>query len=106
MKDSFKIDPKIENQGVKEIKRLLHKHSMLPLHLAQCINVQSIRTYEILNNKRRITADTDLRLCKFFELKEGHFLKLQTEYDLALTKANLSAKLAKIKTIRETAIKC
>lgn len=65
--------------------------------LALGIGVQSIRISEILNNKRRITADSDLRLTKFFKLPEGHFLKLQTSHDLALTKQKISSKLKSIK---------
>ena len=101
MHNSYTSDPKIIHQGIVEILKLLKKHSIVPNALAQAINVQSIRIYEILNNKRRITADTDLRLTHFFCLKEGFFLNLQTQYDLALTKELLSAKLTKIKTIKE-----
>jgi plasmid maintenance system antidote protein VapI len=43
---------------------------------------------------RAITGDTDLRLCKFFGLSEGYFLRLQNAYD---TKRRIAAQLAKIK---------
>jgi plasmid maintenance system antidote protein VapI len=35
----------------------------------------------IVNCTRDVTADTDLRLCKFFTLSEGYFLRLQNAFD-------------------------
>jgi hypothetical protein len=46
---------------------------------------------------RDISADTDLRLCKFFGLSEGYFLRLQNAYDTLEAKRRLSAELARIK---------
>ena len=44
-----------------------------------------------------ITGDTDLRLCKFFGLSEGYFLRLQNAYDTLEAKRRIAAQLAKIK---------
>ena len=41
--------------------------------LAQAIGVPGNRIHAIVNGTRDITADTDLRLCKFFGLTEGFF---------------------------------
>ena len=65
--------------------------------LAQAIGVPGNRIHAIVNATRDITADTDLRLCKFFRLTEGYFLRLQNAYDTLEAKRRISAKLAKIK---------
>ena len=40
------------------------------------------KSKEILQDKRKITADTDLRLCKYFGMSKGFFLRLQMDLDL------------------------
>ncbi|HEV2098626.1 MAG TPA: HigA family addiction module antitoxin [Stellaceae bacterium] len=44
--------------------------------LAQAIGVPGNRIHAIVNGNRDISADTDLRLCRFFALSEGYFLRL------------------------------
>lgn len=65
--------------------------------LAKEIGVPAQRIGEILTGKRSITADTDLRLCRFFGLSDGWWLRLQADYDTELAKATLARTLAKIK---------
>ncbi|MCM5555467.1 HigA family addiction module antitoxin [Pleomorphomonas sp. NRK KF1] len=50
--------------------------------LARAILVPPRRINEIVLGKRSITADTDLRLARYFGLSEGFFLGLQADYDL------------------------
>ena len=50
--------------------------------LARAINVPPRRINEIVLGKRAITADTDLRLARYFGMSEGFFLGLQADYDL------------------------
>lgn len=64
--------------------------------LASAIKVPSNRIHSIVRGQRSITADTDLRLCKFFGLSEGYFLRMQTDYDLLEAKRLLADKIAKI----------
>ena len=64
--------------------------------LAKAIGVAANRIHAIINNTRRVTADTDLRLCKFFRLSEGYFLRLQNAYETAEAKRNLGNKLDRI----------
>jgi len=71
--------------------------------LAKEIGVPAQRIGEILAGKRAITADTDLRLCRFFGLSDGWWLRLQADYDTEVAKANLAKALAKIKPWKETA---
>ncbi|MFM9104831.1 MAG: transcriptional regulator, partial [Cyanobium sp.] len=49
---------------------------------------------------RAITADTDLRLCRFFGLSEGFWLRMQGRHDLKLAKQALESVLPKIEPIQ------
>lgn len=50
--------------------------------VARAVHVPPRRINEIVLGKRAITADTDLRLSRFFGVSEGFFLGLQADYDL------------------------
>lgn len=71
--------------------------------LAKEIGVPAQRIGEILAGKRAITADTDLRLCRFFELSDGWWLRLQADYDTEIAKMTLTKVLEKIKPWKEVA---
>lgn len=57
--------------------------------LARAIQVSPRRINEIVKGQRAITADTDLRLARYFGVSEGMFLALQAEYDLMERKREL-----------------
>ena len=65
--------------------------------LAEAIGVPGNRIHAIVKGGRDITADTDLRLCKFFRLSEGYFLRLQNAYDTLEAKRRIADQLAKIR---------
>src|SRR5579871_4899862 len=65
--------------------------------LAESIGVPGNRIHAIVNGTRDITADTDLRLCKFFGLSEGYFLRLQNAFDLLEARRQVSGEIDKIK---------
>lgn len=54
--------------------------------LAKDIHVPATRIHAILKEGRSITADTALRLERYFGLSEGYFLRLQAHYDIRKTK--------------------
>ena len=75
------------------ISEILKEEFMEPLgltayRLARGIKVPVSRIQEILYDKRRITADTDLRLCKYFGMSNGFFLKVQMDLDLREAQTN------------------
>lgn len=72
--------------------------------LAKEIGVPPQRIGDILANKRSITADTDLRLCRFFGLSEGWWLRLQADYDTAMAKGTMAKTLAKITPLARVAL--
>ncbi len=53
--------------------------------LAKEIGVPATRIGEIVAGRRAITADTDLRLCRFFGLSNGYWLRAQAAYDTEVT---------------------
>jgi len=63
--------------------------------LAKDISVPPRRINEIVQGKRSITADTALRLGKFFGMSAQFWLNLQTRYDLEITEDLLSDRLDK-----------
>jgi addiction module HigA family antidote len=69
--------------------------------LAKAIGISPNRIAEIVNNRRRITADTALRLSLHFGNSPEFWMNLQTHYDLKLARRNLKPADAKrIKTVR------
>jgi addiction module HigA family antidote len=65
--------------------------------LARAIGVPPRRINEIVLGKRAITADTDLRMTRYFGLSEGFFLRLQTDHDLMARRRQIGEKLKAIK---------
>lgn len=68
--------------------------------LAKAIDVPANRISDIIRARRGITADTDLRLCKYFDLEEGYWLRLQNSYDLMEVHRNSDKSINKIKSYR------
>jgi addiction module HigA family antidote len=81
---------------------LLWEEFMSPMglsryRLAKEIDVPAQRIGDIVNGKRAITADTDLRLCRFFGLSNGYWLRAQTAYEIEVAQRELAPILKKIK---------
>jgi antitoxin HigA-1 len=68
--------------------------------LANAVGVPPRRINEIVLGKRAVTADTDLRLARYFGVSEGFFLGLQADYALMQRRRQIGDKL---KTIRPRA---
>jgi antitoxin HigA-1 len=83
--------------GEMLLEEFLKPMALSQYRLAKEINVSQRRIGEIVSGKRAITADTDLRLCRFFGLSDGWWLRLQADYDTQLAKGALAKTLAKIK---------
>ena len=61
--------------------------------LARAIKVPPRRINEIVLGKRAITADTDLRLARYFGMSEGVFLGLQSDFELMQQRRKIAAVL-------------
>ena len=64
--------------------------------LARAIGVPPRRINEIVLGKRAVTADTDLRLARYFGLSEGFWLGLQSDHDLMHQRRKIAADLERI----------
>ena len=69
--------------------------------LAKEIAVPAQRIGEIIKGKRGVTADTDLRLCRFFGLSDGYWLRAQAAFDIEVTLISPRKTLQKIKPCDE-----
>lgn len=69
---------------------------MSKYRLAKSIGVPTQRIGDIISGKGGITADTDLRLCRFFGLSDGWWLRLQVRHDTTIAKRKMAAELNKI----------
>ena len=81
---------------------LLKREFLEPLcitqyRLAKEIGVSQLRISEIVNGKRAITADTDLRLARFFGLSDGYWLRAQVVHDTEVAREKMRDVLAGIK---------
>ena len=89
---------------VPKMSEFLLEDYMKPLHisaykLAKDINVPVSRIQDILHDRRKITADTSIRLGKYFGLSEKFFLNLQTDIDMREAKRLIGDDLEKIRPI-------
>lgn len=81
---------------------LLQEEFLQPLgitkyRLAKEIGVPAQRIGEIVAGRRSITADTDLRLCRFFGLSSGYWLRAQAAHDTEVAQRELAGELRKIR---------
>lgn len=67
--------------------------------LSQAIGVPQTRTSQILKGRRRITADTALRLSKYFGTSTKFWLGLQNDYDIEEEQQNIRQELELIETV-------
>jgi addiction module HigA family antidote len=67
-----------------------------PYRLAKSIHVPQTRIAAILSGQRAVTADTALRLARFFGVSDTFWTNLQTAYDTATTKDAIASELETI----------
>ncbi len=84
---------------------ILRDEFLIPLNISQYrlakdISVSARRINEIVQGKRGITADTALRLARYFGSSERLWLNLQTRYDLEVAKDRLGQRLEREVTAR------
>ena len=68
--------------------------------LAKAVNVPAQRINDIIHCKRAVTAETDLRLARYFGISEGIFLGIQAKYDLEVTRRKVGKRIAKEVAVR------
>lgn len=79
------------------LEQFLKPMGISQYRLAKEIGVPAQRIGEIVAGRRAITADKDLRLCRFFGLSNGYWLRAQAAHDTEVAERALGRTLAKIK---------
>jgi len=77
------------------LEEFLEPMELSQYRLAKDISVSARRINEIVHGKRGITADTSLRLARYFDTSERFWMNLQTRYDLEVEKGRLRGRLVK-----------
>ena len=75
------------------LEEFLHPLDLSQYRLAKQISVPARRINEIVRGTRAVTADTALRLSRYFGTSERFWLNLQTRYDLEIEKDRLGSRL-------------
>ena len=84
------------------IGEILQEEFLEPMNLsayklAQEIHVPVSRIQDILHNRRKLTADTSLRLAKFFGVSDKYFLDLQNDIEIRNLKVSMAKDIADIR---------
>ena len=101
---SEKLHPITPGEILKE--EFLDPMGISQYRLAKEIGVPAGRIGQIVAGKRAITADTDLRLCKFFGLTDGYWLRAQAAYDTEIVRDKLASELKRIRSWRNSPLVC
>src|ERR1700689_3801539 len=96
-----KLKPVTPGELLKE--EFLAPMGISQYRLAKEIGVPAQRIGEIVAGRRAVTADTDLRLCRFFGLFNGYWLLAQAADDTEIAEQAMGKALAKIKPWEGTA---
>ena len=88
----------IKTPAVSEIliEEFMKPYGISAYRLAQDIHVPVSRIQDILHDRRKITADTSLRLAKYFGVSDKYFLDIQTDIDIRNLKFSEQAELDSI----------
>ncbi len=90
-----KLAPVTPGELLKE--EFLEPMGITQYRLAKEIEVPAQRIGAIVSGNRSITADTDLRLCRFFGLSNGYWLRAQAAYDTEVAEEELAEDLKHIR---------
>ena len=80
--DNPKVGEILKEEFLEEIGMSQNALAKAIAELAEGIAVPANRIHAIVNGTRRVTANTYLRLCRYFGLSEGYFLGLQNTYEI------------------------
>ncbi|MBT2304964.1 HigA family addiction module antidote protein [Variovorax paradoxus] len=80
-------------------EEFLQPRGITPCRLAKAIHVPQTRISAILAGERAVTADTALRLARFFGVSDTFWMNLQTAYDTAMAKDELADELKTIEQL-------
>jgi antitoxin HigA-1 len=82
----------------KHLLEFMEEYELSQYALAKALRVPQLRISQIVREQRGITADTALRLGRYFNMSPEFWLNLQTYYELELARDELGAVLEQITT--------
>ena len=80
-------------------EEFLSPMGITPYRLAKDIGVPAQRIHELVHERRGVTADTALRLSRYFGMSEGYWMNAQKHYELEVEKDRLGAELEDIRPL-------
>lgn len=89
MKEKIVADERIYppiHPGELLSEEFMEPMGITPYALAKGIGVDQMRVHKIIKGERSITADTALRLSRYFGMSDGYWINAQSHYDLEMTK--------------------
>ncbi len=100
------MDMLIQTPKMGEIlwEEFMKPNSISAYMLAKEIHVPTSRIQDILHDRRKITADTSLRLAKFFGVSDKYFLDMQNDIDLRELKISLNDDIETIRPYKVAAM--
>ena len=78
------------------IEEFMNPLNLSAYRLAQELHVPVSRVQDILHDRRKITADTSLRLAKYFGVSDKFFLDIQNDIDIRELKTSMAGEIAQI----------
>ena len=84
------------------IEEFMKPNNLSAYRLAQGIHVPTSRIQDILHNRRKVTADTSLRLARFFGTSDKYFLDIQNDIDIRQLKREMEYEIAEIHPYKMT----
>jgi addiction module HigA family antidote len=86
----------VPNIGEVLIQEFLGPMNISQNALAKALGIPQNRLSDIINGKRGISADTDLRLCRYFGLTDGYFTGMQMDFERIAARRKIQEELEKI----------
>ena len=92
----------IETPKISEIllEEFMNPYGISAYRLAKELNVPVSRIQDILHDRRKITADTSLRLARFFGVSDKYFLDMQNDIDIRELKISLKKEINSIEPLK------
>ncbi|MCK9516354.1 MAG: HigA family addiction module antitoxin [Ottowia sp.] len=92
-------DLQLPTPGEILLTEFLQPMGLSQYRLAQALRIPQTRVTAIVRHGRAITADTALRLARFFGTSEGFWLNLQSQYDADIARRSIKDELANIEPL-------
>ena len=97
----MKVDHNLPTIGEVLAAEFLEPLEISQNALAKALGIPQNRLSDIINGKRGISADTDLRLCKYFGLTDGYFIGMQMDFERIAAKRKIQNELEKIVPLKK-----